>query len=168
LSFEVHEILNIDFTLLTSIHQFELYFDGIADKLLNQCVVEINHRFHRISNTFFFSDSEFVCRAHRFEEIEFYCHSGIHQDPFAHCNPIQQSFGKWYAFVSFNCLALHFNSWNFFFRYFHRNGNNYRGGSYKGVDLTFGAENVCTIQIINHKLSTTSLIRLFRKDLVVF
>lgn len=101
-SFEVLEILSVDFNSFTTMSQFEIAFDEIAEKLLNSFRVVINGR------------------AHRFEEIEFYCYYGIHQDPFSHCNPLQQSCGKWY---------------------FHKNGQSYRGGSYKGVDLTFGEEN---------------------------
>ena len=54
---------------------------------------------------------------HRFTEIEFYYHGGTHLDPFTHRDPIQKSTGLWY---------------------FHRTNGVYRGGSFKGVDLTFG------------------------------
>jgi hypothetical protein len=56
-------------------------------------------------------------RLHRFVEIEFYFHGPAHEDPFAHAHPIQLLLGRWY---------------------FHRIGASYRGGSFKGVDLTFG------------------------------
>eukprot|EP00808_Paulinella_micropora_P023135 g19022.t1 len=59
--------------------------------------------------------------AHRLAEIEFYYNGGHHQDPFAHCDPVQQEFGRWY---------------------FHRAGTGpkaaYKGGSYKGLDISFG------------------------------
>jgi hypothetical protein len=53
----------------------------------------------------------------RLVEIEFYFDSNAHPDPFAHRDPIQASCGRWY---------------------FHRIGGSYRGGSFKGLDLTFG------------------------------
>jgi len=53
----------------------------------------------------------------RLVEIEFYYDSREHPDPFAHRQPEQASSGGWY---------------------FHRSGGSYRGGSFKGVDLTFG------------------------------
>src|SRR5207253_817144 len=49
--------------------------------------------------------------------IEFYFRSDEHPDPFVHGFPIQHRKGRWY---------------------FHRVGRGYRGGSYKGLDLTFG------------------------------
>ena len=56
-------------------------------------------------------------RPHRIEELELYLFSAAHPDPFAHRDPIQREPGRWY---------------------FHRTGRGYRGGSYKGLDLTFG------------------------------
>ncbi len=56
-------------------------------------------------------------QAHRLVEIEFYYWSAAHADPFTHRNPIQFQIGHWY---------------------FHRTGGTYRGGSFKGLDLTFG------------------------------
>lgn len=57
--------------------------------------------------------------AHRLLEIEFYYHGEGHEDPFAHCDPFQKTSGLWY---------------------FHREGGEYRGGSFKGVDISFGPE----------------------------
>lgn len=54
---------------------------------------------------------------HRIVELEFYLNSPHHPDPFTHCDPLQQEFGRWY---------------------FHRSGGTYRNGSFKGFDLTFG------------------------------
>jgi hypothetical protein len=54
---------------------------------------------------------------HRFTEVEFYYHGGAHLDTFTHRDPIQRSTGRWY---------------------FHRTRGVYRGGSFKGFDLTFG------------------------------
>jgi hypothetical protein len=56
-------------------------------------------------------------QAHRFIEVEaYYCGEG-HPDPFTHRDPIQLQQGRWY---------------------FHRSRGTYRGGSFKGVDLSFG------------------------------
>ncbi|HZV06343.1 MAG TPA: hypothetical protein VE999_14785 [Gemmataceae bacterium] len=54
---------------------------------------------------------------HRLVEIEFYYWSKEHPDPFTHRDPIQFDIGYWY---------------------FHRTRGVYRGGSFKGLDLTFG------------------------------
>lgn len=54
---------------------------------------------------------------HRLVEIEFYFDSEAHPDPFTHRHPEQASSGRWY---------------------FHRIGASYRGGSFKGLDLTLG------------------------------
>jgi hypothetical protein len=56
---------------------------------------------------------------HRPVEIEFYLSSPAHPDPFAHGDPVQRANGTWY---------------------FHRSGGSYRGGSFKGLDITFGGE----------------------------
>lgn len=50
-------------------------------------------------------------------EIEFYYYNQQHPDPFTHKDPLQLTCGRWY---------------------FHRQGNKYRSGSFKGIDLTFG------------------------------
>lgn len=54
---------------------------------------------------------------HRLVEIEFYFDSEAHPDPFTHRHPEQARSGRWY---------------------FHRIGTSYRGGSFKGLDLTLG------------------------------
>jgi hypothetical protein len=54
---------------------------------------------------------------HRFTEVEFYYHGEPHTDTFTHRDPIQKGTGLWY---------------------FHRTNGVYRGGSFKGFDLTFG------------------------------
>jgi hypothetical protein len=53
---------------------------------------------------------------HRLTEVEFYYYGGSHPDLFAHRDPIQKHLALWY---------------------FHRTGGVYRGGSFKGFDLTF-------------------------------
>ncbi|MBW4508460.1 MAG: hypothetical protein KME64_18375 [Scytonematopsis contorta HA4267-MV1] len=54
---------------------------------------------------------------HRLAEIEFYCYAQQHPDLFTHRDSLQLNYGRWY---------------------FHRNGGQYKGGSFKGLDLTFG------------------------------
>lgn len=58
---------------------------------------------------------------HRLVEIEAFYHGPGHPDPFAHRDPRQVRPDLWY---------------------FHRTGGTLRGGSFKGLDLTFGSENV--------------------------
>jgi hypothetical protein len=53
----------------------------------------------------------------RVAEVEFYLKSARHPDPFAHAHPVQRDWGRWY---------------------FHRFGGAYRGGSFKGLDLSLG------------------------------
>lgn len=60
-------------------------------------------------------------RPHRIVEIEVYWNGARHRDTFAHGDPIQRRFGVWY---------------------FHRSGGEYRGGTYKGLDIAFGREDV--------------------------
>ena len=56
-------------------------------------------------------------KTHRLVEIEFYLRAAEHPDPFTHGEPLQLQSGRWY---------------------FHRTSGVYRGGSFKGLDLTFG------------------------------
>lgn len=58
-------------------------------------------------------------RPYRFHELEFYYYGREHADPFTHRDPWQQTCARWY---------------------FHRDGGTYRGGTYKGLDITFGPE----------------------------
>jgi hypothetical protein len=54
---------------------------------------------------------------HRITEVEFYFRGPVHDDPFTHGDPVQVHAGRWY---------------------FHKTAGVYRGGSFKGVDVTFG------------------------------
>lgn len=56
-------------------------------------------------------------RPHRITEIEVYWHSPGHPDSFTHGDVMQQEFARWY---------------------FHRSGGEYRGGTYKGLDIAAG------------------------------
>lgn len=85
------------------------YFTRLARALLQRTVVTIGAVPYRLA------------------EIEFYYNGGDHRDPFAHCEPAQQTQAQWY---------------------FHRSGGGYRGGSFKGLDITFGPpEAFCGILI---------------------
>jgi len=57
---------------------------------------------------------------HRITEVEFYYHDRLHPDPFTYRDLLQLTAEKWY---------------------FHRIGNSYRGGTFKGLDITFGDNN---------------------------
>jgi hypothetical protein len=54
---------------------------------------------------------------HRLAEVEIYYYHDAHPDPFSHRDPLQRQTGRWY---------------------FHKTHGGYRGGSFKGLDLTFG------------------------------
>ncbi|KAH3743865.1 hypothetical protein Pelo_14741 [Pelomyxa schiedti] len=56
---------------------------------------------------------------HRFAELEFYLNGPTHQDTFTHGDQMQRTCANWY---------------------FHRVGGKYKGGTFKGMDLTFGPE----------------------------
>jgi hypothetical protein len=58
---------------------------------------------------------------HRIVEIEVYWNGAGHLDTFTHGDPMQREFGRWY---------------------FHRQGGEYRGGTYKGLDIAFGRADV--------------------------
>lgn len=59
---------------------------------------------------------------YRFVEIEFYYqNSSDHCDPSVHCDPLQKTNEKWY---------------------FHRSGGTYKGGTFKGLDITFAENDV--------------------------
>lgn len=69
--------------------------------------------------------TRFALRAHdevlRFVEVEVYAYADGHLDPFTHRHPAQMTRAGFY---------------------FHREGKSYRGGTFKGLDLTFGPEDV--------------------------
>jgi len=75
-------------------------------------------RFHEIAELLLGRTMLYVAgQPHRFTELELYWTSPEHPDPFTHGDPIQQQLGVWY---------------------FHRSGQRYRGGTYKGLDIAFG------------------------------
>jgi hypothetical protein len=74
---------------------------ALADQILNKSYLIANGIIYRIC------------------EIEMYCYSKQHPDPYVHCHADQSTFGKWY---------------------FHRFDNgSYKGGTFKGLDLTLGS-----------------------------
>lgn len=60
-------------------------------------------------------------KIYEFAEIEFYFYSPTHLDIYAHCHPEQKVYGKFY-----------------FHRASNREGVGYKGGTYKGLDITLG------------------------------
>ncbi len=56
---------------------------------------------------------------HRICEVEYYYNGDEHPDPFAHGDEVQLTHRRWY---------------------FHRDEGQYRGGSFKGLDVSFGRE----------------------------
>ncbi|KAG0074014.1 hypothetical protein BGZ93_001828 [Podila epicladia] len=59
---------------------------------------------------------------YRLVEIEFYLNGGKHPDVFTHSDKDQKTCGEWY---------------------FHKMNGSYKGGSYKGLDITFGRHGTC-------------------------
>lgn len=60
---------------------------------------------------------------HRLTEIEIYYTSIEHPDPFNHCHPLQQLSGYWYFHSATKTIG------------------SYKGGTYKGLDITCGSTN---------------------------
>lgn len=69
---------------------------------------------HRLLNE---TDLVLAGARYRLAEVEMYYHGPGHPDPFAHRDPVQLEHGRWY---------------------FHRTRGEYRGGSFKGVDVALG------------------------------
>lgn len=91
---------------------------------------EFQAHFDKIAALLFSSAALVVNNTHRFRlvEIEFYLKGGEHQDIFAHCDKAQLTCGEWY---------------------FHKTGNAYRSGNYKGLDITFGAKDVRNFPLLS-------------------
>jgi len=61
-------------------------------------------------------------QVYRICEIEFYCRCSKHEDKYTHCNKDQMEYEKFY---------------------FHKyNNGTYKAGTYKGIDITFGNNNM--------------------------
>lgn len=68
----------------------------------------------------------------RVAEVEFYLKDDDHSDPFAHAHPVQRDWGRWY---------------------FHRSGGSFRGGSFKGLDLSLG-DGTATVGVLLRSVVT--------------
>ncbi|PRP85083.1 hypothetical protein PROFUN_07267 [Planoprotostelium fungivorum] len=97
------EWLSVPVETLTTDQQYEDYFTGLAERLLNHTVLKVNRQPHRLLEIEFYFTNE---KSH-----------GLHYDPFTHCDDIQKQNAVWY---------------------FHRTKGSYRGGTYKGLDITIG------------------------------
>jgi len=76
------------------------------------------HVAHKLLNEFVLMANQ---KAFRITEIEFYFwHPTVHSDLFTHRDLQQQNMAEWY---------------------FHKTGNSFRGGTFKGLDITFGKTN---------------------------
>jgi len=72
---------------------------------------------------------------HVLAEIEFYYKGKNHNDVFTHGDPLQATFGHWY---------------------FHKTGSGYKGGTYKGLDITFGGQGGAYGGILIRSIATCS------------
>jgi hypothetical protein len=94
-------------------YEWEKPLRNIAEYLMNEVVLCVRN------------DTGVITRF-RLAEIEFYAttknREHMHEDPFSHCHPLQASAGVWYFHQSLSKT----------------NDDNYKGGSYKGMDFTFG------------------------------
>ncbi|MBX2813641.1 MAG: hypothetical protein KTR25_17620 [Myxococcales bacterium] len=89
---------------------------GILQK--NIPVGELCEYFHNLTKSFLLENRLHAgARVFAILEIEFYLNSSDHLDPFVHCHHQKKHTGTWY---------------------FNRQGQGYRGGTYKELDLTFG------------------------------
>lgn len=84
---------------VTADGHFGPWFAALADRLMNGCDLVVAGARYRLA------------------ELEMYYSGGPHPDPFAHRDPVQREYARWY---------------------FHRTRGEYRGGSFKGLDLAFG------------------------------
>ncbi|KAL9653130.1 hypothetical protein ABK040_006347 [Willaertia magna] len=127
----VFETLDIC-TSFTTLTEFENTFTDIATFLFNQTELTI------VKNN--------ELHTYRLAELEFYCTvPKIHPDPFSHCHPIQENKGEWYFHQSLAKI----------------NDNNYKGGNYKGLDISIGGGKVYRAGIL-----IRSLIRLKDNELI--
>lgn len=78
---------------------------------------QFQDQFERIATELFLNQTFMINGTpHRFTEMEFYLNGGNHPDDFAHDDPIQKQTGSFY---------------------FHKMNGKYKGGSFKGMDVTF-------------------------------
>ena len=93
----------------------EIDLENIDQNLLDKMAESILNK-HQL----LIPDTDGELHEYRICEIEFYVKNENHKDEYTHQDELQKTYGKWY---------------------FHRTkSGNYKGGTYKGVDLTFGNE----------------------------
>lgn len=91
----------------------EIDYTDINQELLDRMAESILNKHQILIPT-----SDDTVKEYRICEIEFYVQNESHNDQYVHQDENQKSYGKWY---------------------FHKTkSGNYKGGTYKGVDLTFG------------------------------
>ncbi|KAL0487577.1 hypothetical protein AKO1_000334 [Acrasis kona] len=90
--------------------EFEDHFTSISEYLFNNVILYVNGGRQRC----------------RILEVEFYLttQSDIHPDPFTHCHPLHGRHAQWYFHQSVERV----------------NDHNFREGTRKGLDITFGQE----------------------------
>lgn len=96
---------------------------GLSPDEIGSTDADFHGHFDRIADLLMNSVAMVVNNQHRYRlvEIEFYLNGGKHPDVFTHSCKDQQTCGEWY---------------------FHKMNGTYKGGSYKGLDITFGKAGV--------------------------
>jgi len=107
----------------------EIDYQNIDQDLLDRMADSILNK-HQL----YIPDSDGNNHVFRICEIEFYIKNDNHNDEYTHQDEHQKTYGKWY---------------------FHRTKNgNYKGGTYKGVDITFGNDDTYFSVLIRSIYST--------------
>lgn len=104
---------NMRYIILFGTEAEEIDYQNINQELLDRIAESILNK-HQI----LIPDNDSKLHTYRICEIEFYVRNDNHNDEYTHQDEHQKTYGKWY---------------------FHRTkSGNYKGGTYKGVDLTLG------------------------------
>ncbi|KAG0296555.1 hypothetical protein BGZ96_009134 [Linnemannia gamsii] len=96
----------------------------LAPDQIGSTAAEFHEHFDKIATYLMNSVAMVINDKHHYRlvEIEFYFNGGKHPDVFTHSNKDQKTCGEWY---------------------FHKMNGSYKGGSYKGLDITFGRHDTC-------------------------
>ncbi|KAG0272184.1 hypothetical protein BGZ95_012072 [Linnemannia exigua] len=96
----------------------------LAPDQIGSTAAEFHDHFDKIATYLMNSVAMVINDKHyyRLVEIEFYLNGGKHPDVFTHSDKDQKTCGEWY---------------------FHKMNGAYKGGSYKGLDITFGSHGTC-------------------------
>ena len=96
----------------------------LAPDQIGSTAAEFHGHFDKIATYLMNSVAMVINDKHyyRLVEIEFYLNGGKHPDVFTHSDKDQKTCGEWY---------------------FHKMNGSYKGGSYKGLDITFGRHDTC-------------------------